>query len=253
MKNLIVLGLMALTFLSCNSAKETKATAETTTETLTEEIFFSATGNEPFWHLTISGKAIVFKSLADDATYTFPYTEAIKAMDANVKQYRTENDKGKMEITITQKECINDMSGEASPYSVTIRFKKKTGTAPTYNGCGDYQLPQRFHDIWALEELNGKKVTLADFTKEIPYFEINAKEKSSQGYGGCNGLGGSLFYEPGVLRFERGMSTMRYCGDTNKENELYAALHKVTQYSFKDTHMVLSNPNGVLVVMKKVD
>ncbi|MEW5677163.1 META domain-containing protein [Flavobacterium enshiense] len=247
MKQLLLISLFALFTIACTSTKQTAAT-ETNTAS-----YFKATGNEPFWGLTIGDAEIQLKSLADDKTYIFPQTAPIIAMDSNVKMYRTENAEAKLEITIQHTECTNDMSGEKLPYTVNLRLEKKSGVTEQYKGCGNYQLPTRFHDIWVLETLNGKKVTASDFAKQIPYFEIDAKNSSYTGYGGCNGMGGILFYEPGILRFERGMSTLMYCGDSNKENEFQNALGKVTQYEFKDLRLVLSNPNGVLVVMKKVD
>ncbi|MGX7668410.1 META domain-containing protein [Flavobacterium pedocola] len=250
MRKHILLSLFTVIIIGCKPARQTQDTA---TATPTDHIYFKATGNEPFWGLSISEAEIQLKSLADDKTYTFPHKAPIKAMDANVKTYRTENAEGKLEIVIQQAECINDMSGDKSPYTVTLTFEKKNAATTRYKGCGSYQLPIRFHDIWALEELNGRKVTLNDFTRQMPFFEIDSKTNTYSGYGGCNGMSGKLFYEPGVLRFERGISTLMYCGDYNKENELFETLSKVTRYEFKDLRLVLSNPNGVLVVMKKVD
>ncbi|MCG2612346.1 META domain-containing protein [Flavobacterium sp. SM15] len=252
MKHSLLLFLSALIMTACTSTKTSTSTQNTNTETNTPP-YFKASGNEPFWGLTISESVIELQSLADDKTYSFSHVMPIKAMDANVKMYRTENTEAKLEITIQQQDCINDMSGEKSPYIVSLNLTKKNGKSESLKGCGSYQLPLRFHDIWALESLNGKKVTASDFAKQIPYFEIDSKKSSYSGYGGCNGMGGSLFYEPGILRFEKGISTMMYCGDNNKENEFHQALNKVTQYEFKDTKLVLSNPSGVLVVMKKVD
>lgn len=247
MKKLSLCFIIALLSFACTSKKNITTTEKNTAP------YFKATGNEPFWSLLLSEDTIVFHSLANDKTYTFPHTTAVKAMDANVKIYRTENPEAKMEIIIEQTECINDMSGDKSLYSVHLKLAFKNNTEEKYHGCGDYLLPTRFHDIWVLEMLNGKKVSVSDFAKQLPYFEINAKEKTYSGYGGCNGLGGTLFYEPGILRFERGMSTLMYCGDANKENELYQALNSVTQYTFNDNRLLLSNANGTLVVMKKTD
>lgn len=252
MKSNLLLSLFSILLLACNPVKQTTSDDTVSSENTTE-VYFKATGNEPFWGLSISEAKIQLQSLADDKTYTFPHTAPIKAMDANVKMYRTENSEAKIEITVQHTECINDMSGDKFPYTVTLNLINKNGTVREYKGCGNYQLPLRFHDIWVLEELNGKKVTTADFAKELPRFEIDSKTNYYSGYGGCNGISGTLFYEPGILRFERGMSTLMYCGDSNKENELHEALQKVTHYEFKQTRLVLSNPSGKLVVMKKVD
>lgn len=252
MKHSLFLILCTLLMSACTSIKPTISSQNTTPE-INSDPYFKANGNEPFWGLTISETTIQLQSLADDKTYSFNHVMPIKAMDANVKMYRMENKEAKLEITIQQLECVNDMSGEKSAYSVTLNLTKKGGASESLKGCGSYQLPVRFHDIWALESLNGKKVTVSDFAKQIPYFEIDSKKSTYSGYGGCNGMGGSLFYEPGVLRFERGISTMMYCGDNNKENEFHQALGKVTQYEFKDTKLILSNPSGVVVVMRKVD
>lgn len=250
----LLISFGAVLVFSCKSATpNTGGIAETTETSASPLPYFKATGNEPFWGLTIAETAIQLHLAGEEKTLSFKHTDPEKAMDANVKRYRLENTDGKLEITIIHSECVNDMSGDTLAYSVTLQLEREAGKTETYRGCGRYWLPPRFHDIWALETLNGKRVTAADFAKELPYLEINHYTNQYIGYGGCNRISGQLFYEPGVLRVTKGISTLMACGGTNKEKEFLAALSNVTQYEFKERYLWLSNPSGVLVILKKVD
>src|SRR5690349_24477 len=52
---------------------------------------FKASGNEPFWGVTIDARDITFTSLVEGfKNFTVPFAEPIRAMDANVKMYRSQ-------------------------------------------------------------------------------------------------------------------------------------------------------------------
>lgn len=254
MKKVLLLCVLMSVMLSCKSvAVKNSNTKETTSTASSEEeegsVYFKATGNEPFWGLKIGKEKIVFTSLIEGMeTISFDAVEPIRAMDANVKMYKVNNGKITATITTQQFDCQDSMSGEVSPYTVKIEINGKT-----LNGCGKYITDYRLYDIWVLEELNGKKVTLSDFQKELPRIEINSTENKFMGFGGCNSIGGTIFFEKGVLRFSNVASTLMACAPGNKEAEFVKALQSTNTYSIGDLRLRLSNPDGTLLVFRKVD
>lgn len=217
--------------------------------------YFKASGNEPFWNFTISESGIAFKSLiADFEDFSTPPSKPIQAMDANVKLYKVETESVQLNIQISQNECVNTMSGDVSPYTVALEIKRSTDTQfQKLNGCGSYQTDYRLHDIWVLETLNGTKVALSDFSKELPYLEINSGTNTFMGHAGCNSVRGALFYEKEVLRFTNAATTLMMGMEGNKEDEFLRALQSSTSYTIENNRLHLSNPSGLLLVFKKVD
>jgi heat shock protein HslJ/uncharacterized membrane protein len=260
MKKLLSLLILFSFIVSCKStAGKISDSKGTTSEYGTQEdemkYYFTATGNEPFWALKIGNENIEFTSIiTGKEKLTFPASEPIKAMDANVKMYKISNETSTSTITIQQLECQNSMSGAISPYKVSVEIKNNTELeAKKLDGCGKYNTDYRLHDIWVLEELNGFKVFVTDFQKEFPRIEINSTENRFMGYGGCNSISGSIFYEKDLLRFSRVISTLMACAPGNKEGEFVKALQSTTNYSIENNRLTLSNPSGKLLVFKKVD
>lgn len=259
MKNIFSLLLLVCLMAGCKSTAGKTAEGQTTSEYGTQEDemtnYFTATGNEPFWALKMGNDKIVFTSLiSGKEKLVFPAVEAIKAMDANVKMYKLSNDTSSATVTIQQLECQNSMSGAISPYKVSVEIKNNSELeAKKLDGCGKYNTDYRLHDIWVLEELNGFKVFVTDFQREFPRIEINSSENRFMGYGGCNSISGSIFYEKGLLRFSKVVSTLMACAPGNKEGEFTKALQSTTTYSIENNRLTLSNPSAKLLVFRKVD
>jgi len=257
MKKVLSILLLSFLMIGCKTTAN-KETAGTDSTTSTEEdlkYYFKGTGNEPFWGIKMRNDEIVFTSLIPGKEkITFPAVEAIRAMDANVKMYKVSNETTSAAITIQQLDCQDSMSGAISPYSVKVEIRNNSELeAKKLSGCGKYLTDYRLHDIWVLEELNGYKVFATDFQKEMPRIEINSTENRFSGYGGCNAISGSIFYEKDLLRFTKVISTLMACPQGNKEGEFTKALQSTTTYSIGNNQLILSNPSGKLAVFKKVD
>lgn len=253
----IQIALLFLLGMSCKSSG-------TTREQIKEEVpavafptnesrpYFVATGTEPFWSIRIYEDSITYITPSD--SIAFPHTGPILAQDSNVKRYDVETASGKMTLQILQAECTNAMSGKVSPYNVSVNLQKGTSAeVEELKGCGDYITDYRLHDIWVLETLNGKTVTKADFSKELPMLEIKAAENTFSGFAGCNRMNGVLFYEKGLLRFMNIATTRMLCEPNNKEAEFLSALQSSTSYALENNRLTLSNPSGILSVFKKID
>lgn len=239
--------------------KKTQKTKGITSETMKSSknsaapsIYFKANGTEPFWDVAISKTQIVFKTPSD--SIIIPHSKPILAQDANVKRYNLDTESGRMSIQIIQKECKNAMSGKVLPYSVTVEKHASDETdVVKLEGCGVYITDYRLHDTWVLETLNGNTLTRADFAKEFPTLEMNTAENTFHGFAGCNQMHGSLFSEKDLLKFIKVATTEMLCEEKNKESEFLKALLSSTTYSIENNRLTLSNPSGVLAVLKKID
>lgn len=258
MKKYLILLITFSLIYSCKSITPKDSSSNTASESTSEEdisTYFKATGNEPFWGLKIGKEKIVFTSLIPGKeNVSFSSFKLIKAMDANIKTYKTNNATASIIISIQQIDCQNSMSGAISPYKVSIEIKSNTETnTQKIEGCGKYITDYRLHDIWVLEELNGSKVFITDFQKELPRIEIYAEENRFMGFGDCNSISGSLFFENDLLKFKDVTSSLMACAENNKEDKFVKALQSTTTYSIENNRLTLSNRSGKLLVFKKVD
>ncbi|HSD06210.1 META domain-containing protein [Flavobacterium sp.] len=253
---------ITLIFVCCKThlpAPKVVETTEPTTaykqqiENLESGIYFRGNGNEPEWVLKISEKTITFTSLKPGyESLSGNHVEPVQAMDANVKMYRVATVAGLMIIQIMQQECINTMSGDKASYSVKIEVVKDNKSI-FFNGCGNYITNPSLHDIWVLEKLNGKEVSVTDFTKQLPNLEINTTKNTFMGFAGCNSMSGDIFFERGLLRFTNVITTKMFCGENNKENSFLKTLQNTTNYKVENLRLTLTNSSGSELVFKKVD
>jgi len=143
MKKILSLLLLSVLIISCKTAanKDSKTSASTSGTSQDDlNFYFKATGNEPFWGVKIGNDQIVFTSLiTGKESITFPAVDAIRAMDANVKMYKSSNETASILITIQQLDCQDSMSGAISPYSVKVEIKNNAELEfQKLSGCGIY-------------------------------------------------------------------------------------------------------------------
>ncbi|MCI9843209.1 META domain-containing protein [Flavobacterium pectinovorum] len=256
-KYLILLTTLSLAY-NCKSVNTKDSNSSITTQYIPKEditTYFKATGNEPAWEIKIGKEKIIFTSLIQGKeNLSYPSVKPTRAMDANIKMYQTSNATSSITITIQQTDCQDSMADLISSYKVSVEIKNNSeADFEKLEGCGKYITDYRLHDIWVLEELNGYKVSITDFQKELPRIEIDAEENRFMGFGGCNSISGSLFFEDNLLRFSKVISTLMACSPGNKEDEFTKAIQSTTTYAIKNNRLTLSNPSGKLLVFKKVD
>lgn len=216
-------------------------------------IYFKAVGTEPFWGIEFSNDSIKFMFPEKDLNFSIASVEPKKAMDANVISYSVQSDTLKFDLTIQQEKCSDGMSDKTFNYSVKGSLQRGSGSTIVLNGCGNYVVDYRLHDIWALEELEGKKINAEEFKKGVPNLEIFAEEARFSGMGGCNRIGGKLFSERNLLRFTDVFSTEMLCENSNIEEVLLKALRSTTRYELKSNKLYLFNQEGTKAIFKKVD
>ncbi|MDX1271551.1 META domain-containing protein [Bizionia paragorgiae] len=212
--------------------------------------FFIGFGSDSIWTLELSNEFITFTS--EDSSFKhfkIKTPEVTRVADANIKHYKGDTPLGEVVITIAQEDSENEQ--EQPQYKTTLVFNKtKTEASKTFEGFGNYILDYRLNGTWVLESIKNEPVSVANFNKKLPTLIINAEEKTYSGFSGCNGLGGNLFTENDLIRFNHGISTLMACPD-NKENKYRKQLQKTTQYNISETHLEFSNPNGPTVRYKK--
>lgn len=264
-KRISIIGILALSILFANCKPKPVEKEATVSDSLsvekpkvaltegTEKIFFKATGTEPFWGIEISEDSIKFTSPETEKNFTLAYEKPNRAMDANVISYEAKSDIIDLKFTIQQGECSDRMSDNKYNYTVKASLKRGNEKEIVLQGCGNYILDYRLHDIWVLEELEGKKVALEDFGKELPNMEINSSEAKFTGFAGCNRMGGKLFSEKDLLRFTDIFTTEMMCPNYDKEKQLVKALQSTTRFEIKNNRLYLFNPDGTKAIFRKVD
>ena len=261
MKHYSCFRFLILLFMGCKTPLSSPANATPTKayqeqiENMEQGIYFRAMGNEPEWSLKISSNRNEFTSIVPYfKSFNAPHIEPIRAMDANVKNYRLTTEMGSLQITIQQQNCTNAMSGKELPYAVMVEvINNKTNTSATFFGCGYYVVDPQLHDIWVLEKMNGENASVNKFSIELPYLEINTTEGTFMGYAGCNRINGTVFYEKDILRFTNIRTTEKACEPQNRESEFLHSLESSTTYQVANMRLTLTNPSGIELVFKKVD
>ena len=109
--------------------------------------FFKALGTEPFWGIEIYEDSIKFTTPEGKDDFSLSYEKPQKAMDANVVLYRAKSDKIDLEITIQQGKCSDGMSDKTHNYNVKVSLKRDGQKEQLLNGCGNYIIDYRLHDI----------------------------------------------------------------------------------------------------------
>ena len=253
MKRLAIL-MLAMTLFACNSTKvKQETTNRDTREQQPEQVYFKSIGTEPFWAIEISARQIKYTTPENTEGIVFGGVEPVRVMDANIKSYHSRSKSGEIKITITQGKCSDGMSDQEHNYAVKVALKL-TGDKDFKNlqGCGNYIVDYRLHDIWVLEEMEGQKVADSDFNTR-PNIEINAAEARFSGSAGCNRVFGKLFSERNLLRFTGIGTTRMLCDKISNEAKFLKALESATGYEIKNNRLYLSNPDGIKLVFKKVD
>lgn len=264
LKSIVAIIILSLFFTNCKpKTAETKIQKTDTLVVQKPEMaklseapstyFFKANGTEPFWGIEISEDSIKFTTPEEKDDFSLSYEKPQKAMDSNVVLYRAKSDAINLEITIQQGKCSDGMSDKIYNYSVKVSLKRGDQKELLLNGCGNYIIDYRLHDIWALEELEGKKINPEDFKKGVPNLEIYAEEARFSGLAGCNQMGGKLFSEKDLLRFTDIFTTEMMCENYETEKTLVKALQSTTKYELKNNKLYLLNPEGTKAVFRKVD
>lgn len=218
-------------------------------------IDFHSTGNEPFWGLEIDfDKAMQFSTPGESPIrFELPFTTTHPGV--NAVQYQAQSAQGMIKVLLQKQTCVNDMSGIASDYSVTVSVKNNSDTGfKVYKGCGRYLSDYRLNDIWVLESINQEKLDTKDFTRGLPMLEFTLADGKMMGHTGCNQLNGRVEVQGKSIK-TGGMATTRMaCPNNSFESKYLLALNnKAIPYRIKEGRLYLKITTDSVFTYKKMD
>lgn len=252
--NLFVLIGFVLTLLSssCNSTKKVTETDFSDSFKLHPSAYqsdFTAYDSDSTWKLSIRfGEEVVFTSKTEQLIFRATPEPEIVAQGINIVKLHAQNEHLKLSISIDVAKC-ND-TGFLTELTVE---NSQTGITKNFNGCGQYNGAPLLFDIWALSELNNESIDPSLFRKQVPYMEINLKDKTMSGFGGCNNFNAELNFSYQKMHVGPIAATKMYCAEESKiEREVFSILSSPVRYIRKERLLILENTTGTLI-FKKVD
>lgn len=130
---------------------------------------FTASGNEPFWHLLLDQQELRLQRLGEDEVI-------IEVTPELVKQHtHVHSEESGLHVEIHQQLCIDNMSGMNFPQRVSMRYQGEE-----LEGCGG--LPARLLQgvAWQVQQLNGEDISAHGVTLQF------MADGNIAGRSGCN-------------------------------------------------------------------
>lgn len=201
---------------------------------------FSARGNEPNWHLEITDTGITFKAMDAEPLTISPKPAAQVTPDAET--YLASPGGQPFTLTITNKLCVDTMSGMPFPKTVAVDLGKRK-----YAGCGG-DPASLLRGNWSIEEIAGN----AAVAESQPTIDFGDGKVS--GNGSCNRYFGSYALTGEGMKISGLGSSMMACEPPLMEQEglLLRLLQDVSRFDIKpDGRLVLHGTDGKSVVAKR--
>lgn len=224
--------------------KETVQKEEQWSQLRKRGVDFRASGNEPFWGLTIDfdGTMTFYQAGGDSIVVDLPQMKQDTASKARI--FTAETKAGMLIVELFPTGCIDGMSGEVFGYGVNIRYGSEV-----YRGCGNYISPKyKLNDTWTLHSLNGTEIKV-DSLMKTPTLVFDLRENRVYGNSGCNQITGGFEVQNGHISFSKLASTKMACpGSMDIENKFLQALTNVNGYKISSGVLKLTNGKQVLMV-----
>lgn len=202
---------------------------------------YRAAGNEPFWHVTVTGKTALVER-PDHAPVELPISEI-----TNVRTGWLLRGQG-LKLNVTTMRCENDMSGALFTNAVVMELDGRK-----YSGCGGTELPPEKLEMtqWSVSAIRSQAIT----TETRPSLAIDADGKVS-GSDGCNRMSGGFALSPdGAVRHTAPgwIATRMACPNPQMTlaTEYGNALRASTQWRFEASDLVLLDMAGVPMIRYK--
>jgi heat shock protein HslJ len=252
MTKLLPLILLPVILFSCSATKQaTKVQSPTGIEAVKH---FAATGNEPFWAMTINFDSTMYFNTADGFQLRVPAVTGEKAADANVTRYHSETSQGALTVQVFNQPCEDTMSGKMNDFRVNVELKKAGATTTeVYNGCGNYHGIYQLNTIWTLQSIGDTKIDTAKYLQGSPAMEIRLNDKRVFGIAGCNRFSGSFGIVGEEVVFGPLMSTKMACENMDMEGKLLSILSgKSMKYRIAGDTLLLGEGTNLLTFIKAV-
>lgn len=218
-----------------------------------EEMFFRATGNEPFWMVEISPSGMIhFQALGpEEINVSFPMVNQEPSEPGVYSMYSGASDDGHIEIIARVSDCSDDMSGETRTNSVKVNFQLTNQEKPqAYSGCGNYLTPYDLHDVWELVSMNNQPIERKE-NSQAPYLILNALNSTMTGTGGCNRINATFLLRGKTLTFGPCISTKMACPNLDQEQAFISAISEQTLKIKMDDNLTLFQGNSSMTFRRK--
>ena len=112
----------------------------------------------------------------------------------------------------------------------------------------------RLNDIWALEKIQGKSISLVDGMQR-PQLEIHLRDMKVIGNDGCNHFSGNIsLLNESEITFGPVMGTRMFCQAMDGPDRFNQQLNKTAAYQLNDLRLHLLDSEGKeLLLFRKID
>ena len=242
--------------ISCSTTK-TKSVGESSSTEQTKvsdyELQFKASGNEPFWNVSVQGDEIVFSALGEN-DLVYSNVQMNRIMDvAGLSYTATDAGGNTIRVQIIKEKCMDTMADKESPYEVSVQLMANN-QALEFKGCGNYLADIRLNQTWYLKELGGSNVKVFD-AKKPPMITFDTEKYGVNANMGCNGIGGGFEVMENAMYFSPNfMSTLLFCEGVDKLEKEFSSIFigKSLKYTFHENQLIFKDmENQVMAIFSK--
>ena len=158
-----------------------------------------ATGNEPGWRLELGVASVSFATAEGNRSIETP-TPLPRVISPDRRSYLARIDARDMAIDVTEKVCVDTMTGMPHPQAVRVRFSGKT-----YSGCGGDPATLLQGTEWRVQDIDGALVARSRATLNF------SDEGRVTGRASCNAFGAEYSLTGERLVISRAAATMMAC------------------------------------------
>lgn len=250
----IITGIALFSFMSsCNNGK--KKSEENAADLFSFhpsdfQADFVAYAEDSTWKVSLIYDALlIFTNKAENLQIRLENPKHMLAAGADALTVKGENEKYSIGLFVDPTPC-EDNKG----YYMRIDIQEGDKEIFKSKSCGRYTGDKKLYNLWTLMELNGKQIERSSFAKQPPFMEINLKDATVKGFGGCNNFNGNITFGFDKVTLGPLAATRMYCGDDSKvEQELMEVLNKGFLVYTVDSKKLLLESKGVSAVFYKVD
>lgn len=202
---------------------------------------FRATGNEPGWRLDIAGGNITLLTDMGQTRTVLPAPQP--TVKGGTRTYAAANGARAVTVTITDKICVDTMSGMPHPNTVAVTLDSRT-----MNGCGG-DPATLLHGEWLVESLAGTPP--AKGSKPTITFDPDGRV---YGNASCNRFTGGFTLTGESLTIKQPAATMMACvpDEVMKQEGMFLKLlESVTRFSIAENLLTLTAADGRTITARR--
>lgn len=236
--------MISLLILSCNTTQKSP-------EIPSYPILSIEGENNSFSLILDKNGRFYFSQKDPQLTFTAPTANVEKAMDADVRRYRSLGEDYELIANIIKIEGSQGLPA----YKAGVQYKEHDELNYTeLTGTAIYTIDSKLYNIWLVKAVDGKTVSAEDFSREVPVIEMNSSKGSFMGNTGCNRISGTFSTRENMIYFGHSMSTRMACEKGEVSSRIAMILgDAVYDYSFEGRELILSKRGVELIRFINVD